>query len=67
MAKAAREVEGFWNIAPIKVKSEAGPVEPRKLAVREPSEAEKRLKLALKVAALHHTYSVAQVVGVYPA
>jgi hypothetical protein len=34
---------------------------------RVESEGERNLKQALKVSRLHHTYSMAQVLGIYPA
>jgi hypothetical protein len=37
------------------------------IPVRTVSTAEKQLRLALRIASLHHTYSMAQLIGVYPA
>lgn len=41
--------------------------QPKPIKVRQPTEAERRLKLALRVAHMHHTYSMAQMLGIYPA
>ena len=61
------------NPTPIKVQTKvgsAGSIEAgvAKIEVkREESEAAKSLRLALKVSRLGHTYSMAQVLGIYPA
>lgn len=53
---------------PITVQTLVGPATLTPIAVRrEPTESEHKLKLALKLGGMHHTYSMAQVVGIWPA
>lgn len=65
----------YWDsrVSPIAVQTPVGPAltvgTAERVEVRKPSEAEVALKAALKKAVSlgNHTYSIAQLVGVYPA